>query len=158
MEAVVKKGNPKREMLINLSNMAKQIREDMAEGATTPEEALFWSSRTVNYMLLKHIYITDGAEEFNTFNQWKAKGATIKKGSKAFAVWGQPIGKKAADKKEETEEADEYEFFPMCFLFSDKQVITAEEQEAEKNKRLEAKKEKEARQEKINSFETIELD
>lgn len=73
------------------------------------------------------MYDTEGAEEFNTFKQWKEQGATIKKGSKAFLVWGQPIGKQRAQeaqqKGQEAPEEDEYRFFPICYLFSDKQVI-----------------------------------
>lgn len=129
--------NPKRAQLIALSNEAKEIRDDMAEAAETENEALFWASRTVNYMLLNHMYDTEGAEEFNTFKQWKEQGATIKKGSKAFLVWGQPVGKQRAkeaqQKGQEAPEEDDYKFFPICYLFSDKQVITAEQMTQEKN-------------------------
>jgi hypothetical protein len=126
-----KQMNPKRAELIALSNEAKELRDDMAEAAETADEALFWASRTVNYMLLNHMYDTDGAEEFNTFKQWKEQGASIKKGSKAFLVWGQPVGKQRAQeaqqKGQDAPEEDEYRFFPICYLFSDKQVIKAGE-------------------------------
>ncbi|MBD3630521.1 ArdC family protein [Cyclobacterium sp.] len=124
-----KQMNPKRAQLIALSNEAKEIRDDMAEGAETENEALFWASRTVNYMLINHMYDTEGAEEFNTFKQWKEQGATIRKGSKAFLVWGQPIGKQRAkeaqQKGQKAPEEDEYRFFPICYLFSNKQVVNA---------------------------------
>lgn len=154
--------NPKRDFLVNLSNMAKKLRDDMAEGAETPEEALFWSSRTINYMLLNHIHNTDGATEFNTFHQWKAKGATIKKGSTAFLVWGQPVGRQKAEeakaKGEPAEDDSEYEYFPICYLFSDKQVITAEELEAEKQRKETEKQEREAKEAKLAALKPVEMD
>jgi hypothetical protein len=126
-----KEMNPKRAQLIALSNEAKELRDNMAEAAETANEALFWTSRTTNYMLLNHMYETEGAEEFNTFKQWKEQGATIKKGSKAFLVWGQPVGKQKAkeaqEKGQQPAEDDDYKYFPICYLFSDKQVITAKE-------------------------------
>ncbi len=148
--------NPKRAQLIALSNEAKEIRNDMAEAAETENEALFWASRTVNYMLLNHMYDTEGAEEFNTFKQWKEQGATIKKGSKAFLVWGQPIGKQRAQeaqqKGQEAPEEDEYRFFPICYLFSDKQVITAEELAQEKQQASKVEEPK------VNFIQSVNLD
>ena len=148
--------NPKKSQLIAISNEAKKIRDTMAEAAETENEALFWASRTVNYMLLNHMYNTEGAEEFNTFKQWKEKGATIIKGSKAFLIWGQPLGKQRAnqaqEKGQDQSEEDEYNFFPICYLFSDKQVITAEEMTQEKQ---EASKVEEP---KINLIESVNLD
>ena len=128
--------NPKRAELIALSNEAKEIRDTMAEAAETENEAMYWASRTINYMLLNHMYQTEGATEFNTFKQWKEQGATIKKGSKAFLVWGQPVGKQRAkeapEKGQQTDEEDNYKYFPICYLFSDRQVITAAEKSKEK--------------------------
>lgn len=105
--------------LIKKSQLAKKIRE---------EKGL---SKTVNEILLNYIYNTEGAEEFNTFAQWKQKGYTIFKGAKAFTVWGQP--RQGREKEEEQPTAppdnnveDEYSFFPVCYLFSDKQVIKPE--------------------------------
>lgn len=158
-EQFSKPKNPTREKLIDSSNQAKKLRSDMAEGATNENEAFFWASRTVNYILLNHMYPTDEATEFNTFKQWKEKGATIKKGSKAFAIWAQPIaGQKPDKKKEEGQEPDQYEYFPICFLFSNKQVITAEELKAEKEKAQEAKQKKEVIEEAFLNFQTVELD
>ena len=103
-----------RTKLIELSNVAKGIRQ---------KEML---DMTINEILLKLIYNTDGATEFNTFAQWKELGYTILKGSKAFVIWGQP--RTGNEKREETDnkqvegEEDEYSFFPVCYLFSNKQV------------------------------------
>lgn len=145
--------NPKRAALIALSEQARKFREAKIEQAGNDTEALYWSTRTLNQIMLHHIYDKQGATEFNTFNQWKEKGATVKKGEKAFLIWGQPIRPKekaeASEKKEEEAEGNTYEYFPLCYLFSDKQVRFPEDiREGEKP---EAEQEPE-------SFETVNLD
>lgn len=121
----------KREKLIELSVQAKKLRQQKIDNATTAEEAAFWASRTVNYMLLHHIYTEGGGVRFETFNQWKEEGATIRKGAKATVIWGQPRQGIATQEQvdatpnaEPTEDttAAEYEFFPLCFLFSEDDV------------------------------------
>jgi len=144
---MTEKHKQKRAELIALSAKAKDLRDDLTEQAENEETALYWASRTVNFMLLNHIYETDGATEFNTFKQWKEQGATIKKGAKAFLIWGQPLSAQRqqeaeAQGKEPEGEDDEYSYFPLCYLFSDKQVNTAEEIAAEKAK-IKAKQEEE---------------
>ena len=156
MPKMEKPQNPKRAELITLSNEAKELRETMEEASETENEALFWASKTINYMLLNHMYNTDGAREFNTFKQWKKQGATVKKGSKAFLVWGQPIYKKNDEDKEEENPNDpeeEYKYFPLCYLFSDKQVITAEElsQEREETQKEKVSKAQEPTEKFFNS-------
>lgn len=76
---------------------------------------------TVNEAVIETVYKNANPEikELNTFNQWKQKGFTILKGSKAFVIWGQPIGKKQT----EDQEKDEYSFFPLCYLFANTQVM-----------------------------------
>lgn len=107
-----------RKRLIDFSNIAKQLQ--------TAENL----DLTVNEILLKIIYDTKDIKEFNTFRQWKEKGYTIIKGSKAYLIWGQPVNKQKADAKGEeySEGEDEYRYFPVCYLFSDKQVYKKEEQ------------------------------
>lgn len=82
-------------------------------------------AETVNEFVSDHYRSENsGIEKFNTFHQWKELGFNIVKGSTAFVVWGSPRkGKleepvKLADGKED----DEFEFFPLCYLFSSKQV------------------------------------
>jgi antirestriction protein ArdC len=152
----------KRELLKTLSAKAKEIRDSLTEEANTAEEAMYWMSRTINFMLLRHVYDTNGATEFNTFNQWKEKGATIKKGAKAFLVWGQPKGTKKSqddqsqDNQENEEEGEEENsFFPLCYLFSDKQVTTAEEIAADKKRHQDNKATSEAEKE---DSEAVQLD
>lgn len=110
-----------REKLIEFSRAAKLLRE--LEGLDL----------SVNETLLTMIYNTNDATEFNTFKRWKEQGYTILKGSKAFLIWGQPIrrGKEDKDKEKskEGEAKNEYEFFPVCYLFSNKQVFKQEDKE-----------------------------
>ena len=54
--------------------------------------------------------------EFKTIRQWNEEGRRVKKGSKAFVVWGSP------KKTKRDEDEDEYSFFPLCYLFSDQQL------------------------------------
>lgn len=123
----------KRLILSELSRNAEKLRDQRANEAESVNEAIFWETRTINYMLINHMYETNGATEFNTFKQWKEKGATIIKGSKAFAIWGQPVHeqKKKEEKKEEATEEDKYKYFPICYLFSNLQVITQQDRQAQ---------------------------
>lgn len=127
-----KEENPTRQKRIILSNLSREA-EDLraklikeAEEAGQSGKAFYWASRTINFMLLNYIYQTDGAKEFKTFMQWKAEGATVKKGEKAFTVWGQPVGTREGDEEKGISTEDmESLFFPLCYLFSEKQVRKA---------------------------------
>jgi hypothetical protein len=99
----------KRKQLIALSQL---IRPLVDEG----------EFETVNQGLLStYMEENQQANEFNTFNQWKEKGYTINKGSKAFIVWGQP--RKAQQVPEGSNEPEEYKYWPICYLFSNEQVF-----------------------------------
>ncbi|KAF0198396.1 MAG: hypothetical protein FD166_1449 [Bacteroidetes bacterium] len=119
----------KRRILSELSRDAEAVREGFmraAEQAGQDNKVLYWASKTINYMLLNHIYETEGATEFKTFMQWKQEGATVKKGAKAFLIWGQPLGTREEEKEKGISPEDfDSLFFPLCYLFSDKQVIKA---------------------------------
>ena len=65
--------------------------------------------------------------DYNTFHQWKEKGFTILKGARAFCVWGQP--RNASQTPEGSEEPEEYKYWPICYLFSELQVIKPEQPE-----------------------------
>lgn len=117
--------NPKREALILLSNRAEKFRDEQIANAESEYQALIWASTNLNSIMLNHLYEVDGATEFHTFNQWKQKGATVIKGAKAFVIWGQPIHARPKEGKPEPGEVDTtdgYKYFPLCYLFSDKQV------------------------------------
>ena len=74
---------------------------------------------TVNDCLVSGYKEDTGATEFNTFKQWKDKGFSIKKGSTAFLVWSSP---KTIKIETDTEDEKDYQYFAMCYLFSNKQV------------------------------------
>lgn len=99
-----KEVNPKRQQLIHLSNLAKVYQEEYPE-------------MLINEILVKFIYRDKVNTEFNTFNQWKEKGFKVKKGSKAFLVWG-----KKRKKEVTTDTEEEFTFFPLAYLFSNAQV------------------------------------
>lgn len=116
----------KREALKKLSNSLKPL---VVNG-------IFDS---VNEAILSH-YREGNPEitEFNTFAGWKKLGATVKKGVTAYVVWAQPRalknGKEEQNQTREAQNEDEKEnsFFPICYLFANTQVITAEEKEAQR--------------------------
>lgn len=79
---------------------------------------------TVNEALLDLYRQQEGTEAtFNTFREWKEMGYSIKKGERAFLVWGRPKdAQRVETHPDESGEADEYKFFPLAFLFSSNQV------------------------------------
>jgi len=97
----------KRKQLAAISRAAKML---VKEGAFD----------SVNQALLD-VY-SDGEDlEFNSFNGWKEKGFVVKKGEKAFLIWGKPT--KAQKKAAENDDEDnEFRYFPLAYVFSEKQV------------------------------------
>lgn len=69
---------------------------------------------------LADIYAQDGHTELKSFNRWKESGFHVKKGEKALLLWGEK--RKATGSPEVYKEPDEYEFFPVAYVFSNKQV------------------------------------
>ena len=118
----------KRLILSSLSRKAKKIQKAKIERAKTDNEKLYWASKTINQMLMITVYNPKGKLEYKKFNDWKAEGKTVKKGEKAIFVWGQPTGiqkQKEALQKGENFDAENEELgkFPICFLFSNLQVM-----------------------------------
>lgn len=114
MENVTEEKKPtlrdiRRAALIKLSDKAREIREEA--GA---EEYL-------NDIIIREFYQKDGHEEFHLLSAWNELGYKVKKGSKAFTIWGRKR-KKEADPEAQGEEAKTYEFFPLAYLFSNLQV------------------------------------
>lgn len=77
---------------------------------------------TINDAIINTVYKNEIHKYFKTFNQWKADGYFVKKGEKAFVVWGRPKEKQDAEKGKEDSENQESTFFPLAFLFSNAQV------------------------------------
>lgn len=97
----------KREELKALSRMAKMaIKTGLYD--------------SVNQFLVD-MYRQQGHTELNSFKQWLSKGFCVRRGEKALLLWGEP--RKATNKEKQTEnDKDEFEFFPLAYVFSNKQV------------------------------------
>ncbi len=73
----------------------------------------------INAAIVSACYTSDEHHTFNTFWQWKDQGQSVKKGEKGFPVWAQPV--KGKEKNPEAKK-EEYEYWPLCYLFSNQQV------------------------------------
>lgn len=104
-----------RQNLIDYSKLARKLME-MAQ------------AESVNDGLLQ-LYDKEQGQvcDYNTFHQWKEKGFTILKGAHAFCVWGQP--RTSSQTPEGSEEPEEYKYWPICYLFSELQVMKPEQLE-----------------------------
>jgi len=92
-----------------LANLSRGIKPLVAEGVYD----------SVNEGLLDNY--SDGSEiTFHTFNGWKEEGFAVKKGSKAFLIWGKP--RKVQITVPQEGEDEEFKYWPLCFLFSENQV------------------------------------
>ena len=102
----------KRQQLIALSQEARELQKDKL------------NDMTINEILVNVYYRDADNTEFYTFYQWKEQGMKIKKGAKAFLVWGKKKEGKGAEQQQEQQEkeAETYEYFPLCYLFSNNQV------------------------------------
>ena len=75
----------------------------------------------INDAIKQMVYAPDGHTVLKTYRQWQEEGKQVKRGEKALILWAKP---KEVQKKEEgkqTEDID-YSFFPICHVFSQKQV------------------------------------
>jgi len=70
---------------------------------------------------LADAYKQDGHEVLKSYNRWKSEGFQVKKGSKALLLWGEKR-KQTAPPVNGANEPDEYEFFPVAYVFSNKHV------------------------------------
>lgn len=76
--------------------------------------------------ILKEFYAEAGHTVLKTFNEWKKDGYSIVKGAKAILLWGTPKAtkesKQAAAEAGKTEEEAKEDYFPLAYMFSNKQV------------------------------------
>lgn len=106
----------KKSKLIKLSQEAKAIQTFELE---TGED-----DRNINSILIDDFYTDSENTIFKTFHDWRKENKKVKKGEKAFLVWGSKK-KNNQDKPEEKEQNTEdltYSFYPICYLFSNAQV------------------------------------
>jgi hypothetical protein len=69
---------------------------------------------------LDSIYAKEGHTELHSFRQWKQKGFQVMRGEKALLFWGQTL--KGKEKLQPGTEEKDFEFWPLAYLFSQKQV------------------------------------
>jgi hypothetical protein len=112
----------RREVLKSISKKARLLRENRPE----------FEDWTINEILMAVLYNRKGDREFKKFREWKEEGYTIKKGEKGFMLWAQPLSELKKQEGEEPDpEGDDSSFFPVCYLFSNEQVIKPEAKQKE---------------------------
>jgi hypothetical protein len=97
----------KREQLKAMSKAAKML---VSTGAVD----------SINEALVE-MYRNEGHEEIHSFRKWRELGFTVNKGEKALLLWGQPRQAHNQEKKQDNEN-DEFKFWPLAYVFSNKQV------------------------------------
>jgi len=112
----IEEAKAKREYLKKISNeVLKKDRE------LYPEDE--GQRANINTLLMAYIYNRNNNLTFHSFAHWLRLGYIVNKGEKAFLLWGQPI--KKAKKENPT---DEFEFFPLAYVFSSEQVRKIEKE------------------------------
>ena len=65
-------------------------------------------------------------QDFKSYNQWHEDGYQVRKGERAFALWGRPkeheTENDSPEKPQGASEEHMSKFFPIAFVFSNKQV------------------------------------
>lgn len=110
----------KREILKDFSSRAKAIREELLKQCKQPEEEELIEAMTINQLIVEHIYTNEQHQKFNTFKGWIKNGFVVKKGEKAFLLWGRK--KQEIEKPNGEQTTEELDFFPITFVFSNNQV------------------------------------
>jgi hypothetical protein len=119
-----KRAEYQRTKLKGLSVKARDLREVMIKRATAAgnlNEVERWSMARVNDIIAGWYKEDTGATELRSFRQWALAGYYVERGSRAFTLWGKKRSATLQVAAGELEER-EYDFFPIAYLFSDKQV------------------------------------
>ena len=94
-----------------LSELSKVVKMGIAAGIY----------ESVNEGLVE-MYRNEGHEEIHSFKKWLQLGKVVSKGEKALLLWGEPRKGGKQEKEVNATEEDEYKFFPLAYVFSNKQV------------------------------------
>ncbi|OES24238.1 hypothetical protein [Alteromonas macleodii] len=82
---------------------------------------------SINQILLDMHKAASGCNTFRLFDQWCALGYRIKPKSKAFRIWGTPRKGRRPQKADNATQtnpgADSYDFYPVCCLYNEDQVV-----------------------------------
>lgn len=96
----------------------KDLLRSLSQNAKMKQQA--GDERTVNQILMDW-YTNETHHEFHNFWEWKKLGFKVKKGERAFFVWGKK--RKVTEKVENNDEEErEFKFYPIAYLFSNAQV------------------------------------
>tara|TARA_R110002050_G_scaffold69507_2_gene150354 strand:- start:30192 stop:30572 length:381 start_codon:yes stop_codon:yes gene_type:complete len=110
----------KRSKLNAVSLKAKELREKLIEQADTPEKAETYAKMSINEIIVQFFYKTDKDNVFKTFKTWLKDGHAVRKGEKAFLLWGRK--NQETQKPNGETQTEELEFFPITYVFSNNQV------------------------------------
>ena len=128
-----------------LKTLSEEVK-DLVDDGTFP---------TINDAIMETLYKQGNHKVFNTFMGWKRIGKKVKKGEKAFLLWGRPKdqhGNPVTDREENNQEEQEaetavkdpteenYKFYPIAYLFSNAQVEEIEQPIQEENNQVEQQK------------------
>jgi hypothetical protein len=110
----VKEINPARLDLIRLSDAVSHLVDN-------------GTYSTINEALVNELYkdIESDVKVFKTFKGWLDAGFIVKKGSKGYKVWSNPIRAKAKEdvpNPEPNKEPKSYKLFGLAYIFSNQQV------------------------------------
>ena len=92
----------------------EQLKKFSAEVKPLVEDGTF---KTINGAIIAKFLRNEENQTFKSFDEWKSEGMKVKKGSKAFYIWGKPTEVKT--------ETESFEYFPIRFIFSNAQVEPA---------------------------------
>jgi len=110
----------KREKLKDLSSRAKAIKEELLKKCENAEQIAQVEAMTVNQVIVNYIYKDEDHFNFDTFKGWIKNGYAVRKGEKAFLLWGRK--KQEVQNPNGETKTEELEFFPVTYVFSNSQV------------------------------------
>lgn len=110
-----------------MNNLGVKTREDLKQISAEIKPLLPMTGFSCVNEALKNMYEIPEEETLDTFQGWKKKGYSVKKGEHAFTFWSAPLkSKKAqeqqAEEKKEEQETDDKKMFGICKLFASCQV------------------------------------
>lgn len=109
----------RRDALKEQSRDARQYRDNKREFAEDEIQV------TINTCIMELFYPGVDRNELNTFEGWIKQGYAVKKGEKVLInLWGRPRKAKQDDSE------DEYQFWPLVYLFHSSQVEPVKHREA----------------------------
>jgi hypothetical protein len=100
----------KREALKQRSAIAAKMVKAQPEKFSSVNDALVF------------MYNEEGHTEIHSFKKWMEKGYIVRKGEKALLLWGEPKKALKQEKQTDSNDKDEFKFFPLAYVFSQKQV------------------------------------